>query len=157
MIKIKAILIVILSIFIVSCSFRKGPEPEITPVLDEQLSYADSIESNPDQLKTSESRSDSGPNNQVIKERKNIFSKAFGSTDINRRNVRTSVSLEPLPEGWTVDRHPVAKWEMSLPNVMSNVLDSAQSVEYWEEIIDLPGGYKLPLKRSKVFFKLLLG
>ena len=43
MIKIKAILIVILSIFIVSCSFRKGPEPEITPVLDEQLSYADSI------------------------------------------------------------------------------------------------------------------
>ena len=155
MIKFKAILFVILSIFIVSCSFRKGPEPEITPVLDEQLSYADSIESNPDQLKTSESRSDSGPNKQVIKERKNIFSKAFGSTDINRRNIRTSVSLEPLPEGWTVDRHPVAKWEMSLPNVMSNVLDSAQSVEYWEEIIDLPGGYKLPLKRSKVFFQII--
>ena len=56
MIKIKAILIVILSIFIVSCSFRKGPEPEITPVLDEQLSYGDSIESNPDQLKTSEAQ-----------------------------------------------------------------------------------------------------
>ena len=69
MIKIKATLIVILSIFIVSCSFRKGPEPEITPVLDEQLSYADSIESNPDQSKTSESRSDSEPNNQVIKEK----------------------------------------------------------------------------------------
>ena len=60
-----------------------------------------------------------------------------------------------MPEGWTVDRHPVAKWEMSLPTVMSNVLDSAQSVEYWEEIIDLPGGYKLPLKRSKVFFQII--
>ena len=68
MIKIKATLIVILSIFIVSCSFRKGPEPEITPVLDEQLSYADSIESNPDQSKTSESRSDSRLNNRVIED-----------------------------------------------------------------------------------------
>lgn len=68
---------------------------------------------------------------------------------------RPSIDLEPLPEGWTVDRHPVAKWEMSLPTVMSNVLDSAQTVEYWEEIIDLPTGYKLPLKRSKVLFQII--
>ncbi|MBC8346854.1 MAG: hypothetical protein ISR82_03065 [Candidatus Marinimicrobia bacterium] len=63
--------------------------------------------------------------------------------------------LQPLPEGWTVDRHPVAKWGMSLPTVMSNVLDSAQTVEYWEEVIDLPTGYKLPLKRSKVLFQII--
>ena len=71
------------------------------------------------------------------------------------RKVRPSLQIDPLPDGWTVDRHPVAKWGMSLPTVMSNVLDSAQSVEYWEEIIDLPSGYKLPLKRSKVFFQII--
>jgi hypothetical protein len=68
---------------------------------------------------------------------------------------RPPFQLQPLPEGWTVDRHPVAKWGMSLPTVMSNVLDSAQTVEYWEEVIDLPTGYKLPLKRSKVLFQII--
>lgn len=68
---------------------------------------------------------------------------------------RPRLITEPLPEGWTVDRHPVAKWGMSLPTVMSNVLDSAQSVEYWEEVIDLPTGYKLPLKRAKVYFQIV--
>ncbi len=68
---------------------------------------------------------------------------------------RTTFQLKSLPEGWTVDRHPVAKWGMSLPTVMSNVMDSAQTVEYWEEIIDLPTGYKLPLKRSKVLFQII--
>ena len=63
--------------------------------------------------------------------------------------------VQDLPEGWTVDRHPVAKWGMSLPTVMSNVLDSAQSVEYWEEVIDLPTGYKVPLKRAKVYFQII--
>ena len=63
--------------------------------------------------------------------------------------------LQTLPGGWTVDRHPVAKWGMSLPTVMSNVLDSAQSVEYWEEVINLPTGYKIPLKRSKVLFQII--
>ena len=68
---------------------------------------------------------------------------------------RTTFQLKSLPEGWTIDRHPVAKWGMSLPTVMSNVMDSAQTVEYWEEIIDLPTGYKLPLKRSKVLFQII--
>mgnify|MGYP006242338119 FL=1 len=68
---------------------------------------------------------------------------------------RPRLTVEPLPGGWTVDRHPVAKWGMSLPTVMSNVLDSAQSVEYWEEVIDLPTGYKLPLKRAKVYFQIV--
>ena len=67
----------------------------------------------------------------------------------------TTFQLKSLPEGWTVDRHPVAKWGMSLPTVMSNVMDSAQTVEYWDEIIDLPTGYKLPLKRSKVLFQII--
>ena len=69
--------------------------------------------------------------------------------------VHSTFQLKSLPEGWTVDHHPVAKWSMSLPTVMSNILDSAQSVDYWEEIVDLPTGYKLPLKRSKVFFELI--
>ena len=51
---------------------------------------------------------------------------------------RPTLVLQSLPEGWNVDRHPVAKWGMSLPNVMSNVMDSAQTVEYWEEVIDVP-------------------
>lgn len=77
-------------------------------------------------------------------------------TEITESNpARTTFQLKSLPEGWTVDRHPVAKWGMSLPTVMSNVMDSAQTVEYWEEIIDLPTGYKLPLKRSKVLFQII--
>ncbi len=75
---------------------------------------------------------------------------------VRRASVRRSKPLvQDLPEGWTVDRHPVAKWGMSLPTVMSNVLDSAQSVEYWEEVIDLPTGYKVPLKRAKVYFQII--
>ncbi len=77
-------------------------------------------------------------------------------TEITESNpARTTFQLKSLPEGWTVDRHPVAKWGMSLPTVMSNVMDSAQTVEYWDEIIDLPTGYKLPLKRSKVLFQII--
>ena len=68
---------------------------------------------------------------------------------------RPTFVLQSLPEGWTVDRHPVAKWGMSLPNVMSNVMDSAQTVEYWEEVIDVPTGFKLTLKRSKVLFQII--
>ena len=68
---------------------------------------------------------------------------------------RPTLVLQSLPEGWNVDRHPVAKWGMSLPNVMSNVIDSAQTVEYWEEVIDVPTGYKLTLKRSKVLFQII--
>jgi len=68
---------------------------------------------------------------------------------------KPTFALQTLPEGWSVDRHPVAKWGMSLPTVMSNVLDSAQSVEYWEEVIDVPTRYKLPIKRSKVLFEII--
>jgi hypothetical protein len=74
---------------------------------------------------------------------------------IQSKPLKPVFQLQSLPEGWTVDRHPVAKWGMSLPSVMSNVLDSAQSVEYWEEVIDLPTRYKLPLKRSKVLFQII--
>ena len=74
---------------------------------------------------------------------------------IQSKSLKPVFQLQSLPEGWTVDRHPVAKWGMSLPSVMSNVLDSAQSVEYWEEVIDLPTRYKLPLKRSKVLFQII--
>ena len=156
MIRIKIIPLTILSMFIISCSFRKGPEPEAIQILDEELFSSDSIESNPNQSQVPVSRKSTGLNVSVLEEGKKVYSRVFGNTDLNTRNVvRSSVRLDPLPEGWTVDRHPVAKWEMSLPTVMSNVLDSAQSVEYWEEIIDLPGGYKLPLKRSKVFFQII--
>ena len=74
---------------------------------------------------------------------------------IESKSLKPIFQVESLPEGWTVDRHPVAKWGMSLPTVMSNVLDSAQSVEYWEEVLDLPTQYKLPLKRSKVLFQVI--
>ena len=74
---------------------------------------------------------------------------------LETKPVHSAIQLKSLPEGWTVDHHPVAKWSMSLPTVMSNILDSAQSVDYWEEIVDLPTGYKLPLKRSKVFFEVI--
>ena len=74
---------------------------------------------------------------------------------IESKSLKPIFQVESLPEGWTVDRHPVAKWGMSLPTVISNVLDSAQSVEYWEEVLDLPTQYKLPLKRSKVLFQVI--
>jgi len=74
---------------------------------------------------------------------------------IESKSLKPIFQVESLPEGWTIDRHPVAKWGMSLPTVMSNVLDSAQSVEYWEEVLDLPTQYKLPLKRSKVLFQVI--
>ena len=74
---------------------------------------------------------------------------------IESKSLKPIFQVESLPEGLTVDRHPVAKWGMSLPTVMSNVLDSAQSVEYWEEVLDLPTQYKLPLKRSKVLFQVI--
>ena len=93
-----------------------------------------------------------------------VENKKSASTDnlnknkpIPRRSTTRVVKpiVQELPEGWTVDRHPVAKWGMSLPTVMSNVLDSAQSVEYREEVIDLPTGYKVPLKRAKVYFQII--
>ena len=156
MIRIKIIPLTILSIFIISCSFRKSPEPEAIQILDAESFSSDSVESNPNQSQDPVPRKSTGLNVSVLEEGKKVYSRVFGNTDLNTRNVvRSSVRLDPLPEGWTVDRHPVAKWEMSLPTVMSNVLDSAQSVEYWEEIIDLPDGYKLPLKRSKVFFQII--
>ncbi|MBT5440739.1 MAG: hypothetical protein HOK88_05375 [Candidatus Marinimicrobia bacterium] len=74
---------------------------------------------------------------------------------VQPKSLNPIFQLESLPEGWTVDRHPVAKWGMSLPTVMSNILDSAQSVEYWEDVIELPTKYKLPLKRSKVLFQII--
>ena len=156
MIRIKIIPFTILSIFVISCSFRKGPEPEVIQILDEESFTTDSIESIPDQSQIPVSKRSTRLNVSVLEAGEKVYSRVFGNTDLNTRNVvRSSVRLDPLPEGWTVDRHPVAKWEMSLPTVMSNVLDSAQSVEYWEEIIDLPSGYKLPLKRSKVFFQII--
>jgi hypothetical protein len=86
-----------------------------------------------------------------VKSVRNISTSELVSID----RVRPSLNIEPLPEGWTVDRHPVAKWGMSLPTVLSNVLDSAQTVEYWDEVLDLPTGYKVPIKRSKVMFQII--
>ena len=141
--KIKSIFLFTICMGIIGCGLiRRVPEPEIKPVKEKNISPSedsDSLKSSPPKQKT-----------MVSKPRK---SNTMESRIV--RKVKPSLELEPLPNGWTVDRHPVAKWGMSLPTVMSNVLDSAQSVEYWEEIIDLPSGYKLPLKRSKVFFQII--
>ena len=141
--KIKSIFLFTICMGIIGCGLiRRVPEPEIKPVKEKNISPSedsDSLKSSPPKQKT-----------MVSKPRK---SNTMESRIV--RKVRPSLELEPLPNGWTVDRHPVAKWGMSLPTVMSNVLDSAQTVEYWEEIIDLPSGYKLPLKRSKVFFQIV--
>jgi len=125
---------------IIGCGLiRRVPEPEIKPVKEKNISSSDSLKSSPPKQKTMVS---------TPRESNTMESRIA-------RKVTPPLELESLPDGWTVDRHPVAKWGMSLPTVMSNVLDSAQSVEYWEEIIDLPSGYKLPLKRSKVFFQII--
>ncbi|MBT3737771.1 MAG: hypothetical protein HOG33_01625, partial [Candidatus Marinimicrobia bacterium] len=34
---------------------------------------------------------------------------------VQPKSLNPIFQLESLPEGWTVDRHPVAKWGMSLP------------------------------------------
>ncbi len=122
----KILPLLILCFGLVSCVLRKPPEPEVINI-PEEIESAETIE-----------KVDAIPENPAPV-----------------RPARSPFQVQSLPEGWTVDRHPVAKWGMSLPTVMSNVLDSAQSVEYWEEIIDLPTGYKLPLKRSKVLFQIV--
>ena len=132
--RLKLILLISICIGMVGCSFRRAPEPELKPVVKKKVSPPDSVKST-----TSKS----------VQPKPNTMESRI------TRKVKSSLKLDPLPEGWTVDRHPVAKWGMSLPTVMSNVLDSAQSVEYWEEIVDLQTGYKLPLKRSKVFFQII--
>ena len=120
-----------LSMFILSCSFsprsllQRNNSPEPKPVVEQNM-----------------------PQPQPEKKPKKPITR-------NVVNRRTMPALQQLPEGWTVDRHPVAKWGMSLPTVMSNVLDSAQTVEYWEEVIDIPTGYKVPLKRAKVYFQII--
>ena len=130
-----------ISINLISCSanprslFKRNKKTEVKPE-----PQANAVSENPAQTEPSQVK----PTNQVKK------------SSIQRTAPRRAkLMVEPLPEGWTVDRHPVAKWGMSLPTVMSNVLDSAQSVEYWEEVIDLPTGYKLPLKRAKVYFQIV--
>jgi len=115
----KKMILIVMCFGMVSCVFRKSPEPEEIKLVETMREIDDIPEKSP------------------------------------ARPARSSFQIQSLPEGWTVDRHPVAKWGMSLPTVMSNVLDSAQTVEYWDEIIDLPTGYKLPLKRSKVIFQIV--
>ena len=140
MVRIKSIFLFTICMCIIGCGFiRRAPEPDIEPKKEAKISSPDSLKSDSPNQKTMASKS----SNSNTRESRIA------------RKVRPSLQIDPLPDGWTVDRHPVAKWGMSLPTVMSNVLDSAQSVEYWEEIIDLPSGYKLPLKRSKVFFQII--
>ncbi len=122
----KILFLLILSLGFASCVFRNQPEPELLNIPEE-----------PQSTETVEQEEVETPKPEPVRKSRPIF------------------QLKSLPEGWTVDRHPVAKWGMSLPTVMSNVLDSAQTVEYWEEIIDLPTGYKLPLKQSKVLFQII--
>ena len=140
MVRINSIFLFSICMCIIGCGFiRRVPEPDIEPKKEAKISSPDSLKSDSPNQKTMASKS----SNSNTRESRIA------------RKVRPSLQIDPLPDGWTVDRHPVAKWGMSLPTVMSNVLDSAQSVEYWEEIIDLPSGYKLPLKRSKVFFQII--
>lgn len=125
MVKIKSLIFLVFTINLSGCAYF-SPTPEPIEVVEEEVSTVDTDADFPSQIDS--------PN--------------------DKRNVSV-FQLQSLPSGWTVDRHPVAKWGMSLPTVMSNVLDSAQSIEYWEEIIDLPTGYKVPLKRSKVLFQIV--
>ena len=114
-----------------------------------------SCSSNPRSLLKRDKKSNVKP--KVENKKTAITNNQNKNKPIPRRSTTRVVKpiVQELPEGWTVDRHPVAKWGMSLPTVMSNVLDSAQSVEYWEEVIDLPTGYKVPLKRAKVYFQII--
>ena len=114
-----------------------------------------SCSSNPRSLFQRDKKSNLKP--RVEKKKSSSANNQNKNKPIPRRSTARVVKpiVQELPEGWTVDRHPVAKWGMSLPTVMSNVLDSAQSVEYWEEVIDLPTGYKVPLKRAKVYFQII--
>lgn len=69
--------------------------------------------------------------------------------------VQPSVSLKSLPQGWVLERQLIAKWGMSLPTVLSAIPDSASAVEYWEEMLSLPIGLRLPIKRAKVIYQMI--
>ena len=80
---------------IIGCGLiRRVPEPEIKPVKEKNISSSDSLKSSPPKQKT-------------------MVSKPRESNTMESRiarKVTPSVELESLPDGWTVDRHPVAKW-----------------------------------------------
>jgi len=49
----------------------------------------------------------------------------------------------------------VAKWGMSLPTVLLSVPDSAVLIDYVEDLLTLPIGVRLPVKRAKVVYTLI--
>ncbi|MEE8335380.1 MAG: hypothetical protein V3S48_02970 [Candidatus Neomarinimicrobiota bacterium] len=62
---------------------------------------------------------------------------------------------KPLNEGWMLNHRLVAKWGMSLPTVLASVPDTAVVIEYVEDLITLPIGIRLPVKRAKVVYTLI--
>ncbi|MFQ6612719.1 MAG: hypothetical protein ACE5D2_06415 [Fidelibacterota bacterium] len=84
-----------------------------------------------------------------------VFTEPDPATGIQKETIRPQVRLKSLPTGWVLDRQPIAKWGMSLPTVLSTVPDSAQSIEYWDDIQSLPIGVRLAVKRAKVFYQVI--
>jgi hypothetical protein len=84
-----------------------------------------------------------------------VFTEPTASDSPTKDTTPSRVQLKSLPTGWILDRQPIAKWGMSLPTVLSTVPDSAQSVEYWDDIQTLPIGVRLGIKRAKVVYQVI--
>ena len=57
-----------------------------------------------------------------------------------------------LPKGWVINRETLAIWKSSLPEVLGIAPDTMTTAEYWNEILTLPSGIKLPIRRAKVTY-----
>lgn len=84
-----------------------------------------------------------------------VFTEPVTTETPNQEGTTPRVQLKALPAGWILDRQPIAKWGMSLPTVLSTVPDSAQSVEYWDDVQTLPIGVRLGIKRAKVIYQVI--
>jgi len=68
---------------------------------------------------------------------------------------QAKIISKPLNEGWMLNHRLVAKWGMSLPTVLLSVPDSAVLIDYVEDLLTLPIGVRLPVKRAKVVYTLI--
>lgn len=62
------------------------------------------------------------------------------------------IPTKSLPKGWTINRETLAIWKSSLPEVLGIAPDTMTTAEYWNEILTLPSGIKLPIRRAKVTY-----
>ncbi|MDP6275565.1 MAG: hypothetical protein QGF69_01460 [Candidatus Marinimicrobia bacterium] len=63
------------------------------------------------------------------------------------------IPLKTLPKGWVMNREMLAGWKTSLPEILGIIFDTTTTPEYWDDLITLPSGIELPIKRAKITYQ----